>query len=116
MKEMWMMGWEYRTILVVVLAGTIPANVYPFILARLRWNVSNIGRSMFFKGLALMLVFDSAIAGLWFADEEWFILLTMFIDIWLTFSVTYQVIVVRDVIRKGEAERRLGKTHPEGVA
>lgn len=116
MKEMWSLGLPYQLTLIAVFVGALPANFYPFILAFIKWNKTDVGRSMMFKGLALMLVFDVGIMSLWWANEDWFPWLTLAVDAWLTFAVWYQVTTVINVIREGETDRRLGTSPRKRVA
>ena len=108
MREMWALGMPEQATLIAILLGVLPANLYPFVLALVKWNESRIGRAMMFKGISLLLVFDLGLLSLFWTDPELFPWFVLFADSFLVFAVYYQFLTVVDILRDEERRKKTG--------
>lgn len=105
--------------LAAVVVALPAATYYPIMFARTRFWESDIGKSMFLKGVALASIIW---LGFWsifaFAYQwEWFLWIQTVANIVLVVAVWYQVVVLRRVQKSGELADRLArardrKRHP----
>lgn len=100
---------------VAVFVGIPAATYYPFMFARIKFWKSGIGKSMFVKGIALMLVFWTALSSIpaYILHWTWFDWWSAFVNWFLVLAVWAQIIVMRGVQKSGELRARMGTEESE---
>lgn len=93
------------------LVGLPAASYYPLMFARVQWWESDIGKSMFMKGMALASVFWIAIGSIVAAilDWSWYEWVKLVSYWFLVIAVWYQVVVMRRVQKSGSLNTRLAR-------
>lgn len=103
--------------LVAIVVGIPAATYYPFMFGRVQWYKTDIGKSMFTKGIALASIFWVAIGSVGAAawDWDWYPWVRTVSNCFLVVAVWYQVIVMRRVQRSGMLAEKLSNRPPHDM-
>lgn len=111
-NELWeALGWSQRISLFMVVIGLPAAVYYPWMFSRIRFWESDIGKSMFMKGVAMASIFITglfSVIAFMYHWHGWFQWIRAAVNALLVVAVWYQVVVMRRVQRSGMAKERLG--------